>query len=126
MVFVSEGEFLMGRDDGASEEKPLHKVLLPSFWIDRNDVTNAQFARFVDEMKYSVKGEWKETGPEQANRPATHVTLDDAKSYARWAGKRLTHRGGVGEGGQRHRWTALPLRQRVYQELPEFTPVGHQ
>jgi len=35
LVFVPEGEFIMGSDQGADDEKPLHKVYLDSFWIDK-------------------------------------------------------------------------------------------
>ncbi len=47
MVLVPGGEFVMGRDDGAFDEAPAHRVEVSAFWIDRTEVTNAQFAAFV-------------------------------------------------------------------------------
>lgn len=51
MVFVPAGEFLMGAapDDAYAEpdEKPQHTVYLDGFWIDRTEVTNAMFQKFV-------------------------------------------------------------------------------
>jgi formylglycine-generating enzyme required for sulfatase activity len=51
MVFVPAGEFLMGAnaDDPLAQpnEKPQHKVYLDAFWIDRTEVTYAQYATFL-------------------------------------------------------------------------------
>jgi len=88
MVFVSEGSFWMGSDDIPSAA-PRHEVTLPAFWIDRCEVTNAQFAAFVSDSGYHVRGGWTVPAPDHMRRPATHVTLDDARAYAAWAGKRL-------------------------------------
>ena len=55
-VYVPAGEFLMGSadsdSDAASDEKPQHKVTLDAYWIDRTEVTNAMFARFVAASGY--------------------------------------------------------------------------
>ena len=50
MVLIPAGEFLMGSpaDEGGSEEHPQHKVYLDAFYIDKCEVTNAQFEKFVD------------------------------------------------------------------------------
>jgi sulfatase modifying factor 1 len=50
MMYVPEGEFLMGSNDGGPNEQPVHAVYLDAFWIDRTEVTNAMFARFLTEM----------------------------------------------------------------------------
>ena len=47
MVYVPGGTFEMGSDDGQNDEQPVHRITLDSFWIDRTEITNAQFARFV-------------------------------------------------------------------------------
>ena len=70
-----------------------------SFYIDKNPVTNANFKKFVDETKYRPKDDhnflrdWRNgTFPEGwANKPVTWVSLEDARAYAAWAGKRLPH-----------------------------------
>ena len=47
MVRVEAGSFVMGTDDGPSDERPAHVVDLPAFEIDRLPVTTAQFAEFL-------------------------------------------------------------------------------
>ncbi len=48
IMLVQAGAFWMGRDDGAPEEAPLHRVFVRDFWIERHKVTNAEFAAFLD------------------------------------------------------------------------------
>ena len=92
MVLVAAGEFTMGSDTGGEESKPAHKVTTPAFYIDRTEVTNAQYKEFC-----SATGAQPPTDPfwEKGyfeNRPAAPVlgvSFDDAKAFAAWAGKRL-------------------------------------
>ncbi|EDY84954.1 conserved domain protein [Verrucomicrobiia bacterium DG1235] len=60
MVLVPEGEFVMGADNGAYDERPAHVVRLSSYWIDRCEVTNAQFAKYARESErlMSIEGTW--------------------------------------------------------------------
>src|SRR5437899_12270275 len=48
IMLVQAGAFWMGRDDGAPEEAPLHRVYVPDVWIERHKVTNAEFAAFLN------------------------------------------------------------------------------
>ena len=48
MVWIEGGSFAMGDDDERPEERAAHEVTVRGFWIDRHEVTNAQFARFVE------------------------------------------------------------------------------
>lgn len=61
MVWMPAGEFLMGSDNKQAKpsEGPAHKVRLDGFWIDRHDVTNADFARFIAETRYVTTAERK-------------------------------------------------------------------
>ena len=47
MVWVPGGTFLMGSNDFYPEERPVHRVFVDGFWMDKHTVTNAQFRRFV-------------------------------------------------------------------------------
>jgi formylglycine-generating enzyme len=47
MVWIPGGEFLMGSDRHYPEERPVHRVAVDGFWMDRHPVTNADFERFV-------------------------------------------------------------------------------
>src|SRR4029079_1979697 len=57
MVWIPRGEFWMGSDDGPFDERPMHQVKISGFWMDRHEVTNAQFARFVAETGYVTVAE---------------------------------------------------------------------
>jgi formylglycine-generating enzyme required for sulfatase activity len=57
MVRVLGGRFIMGSDDHYPEESLAHEVVMEGFWIDRHDVTNAQFARFVAATGYLTDAE---------------------------------------------------------------------
>ena len=76
-----------------------HVMTLPAFYIDRCPVTNAQFKSFLDSSHYHPRDDhnflrdWRNgTYPEGwGQRPVTWVSLEDARAYAKWAGKRLPH-----------------------------------
>ena len=57
MMYIPEGEFLMGSNVGEPDQQPVHAVYLDAFWIDRTEVTNAMFARFLTEMGNQREGD---------------------------------------------------------------------
>jgi formylglycine-generating enzyme required for sulfatase activity len=58
MAWIPGGEFWMGSDDETMRDaRPVHRVVLDGFWIDKTEVTNAQFARFVRETGYMTVAE---------------------------------------------------------------------
>lgn len=59
MVWIPGGNFTMGSDAGRPDEKPQHEVELAGFWMDKTEVTNAQFARFVEATNYVTVAERK-------------------------------------------------------------------
>ncbi len=151
MVEIPAGEFEMGAnsDQADPDEYPRHKVKVNSFMMDVTEVTNQEFAKFVEETGYVTTAEqdidWEEMkqqlppntpqpdpallqagslvfqptdGPVPLNNPGywwawttgaswkhpqgpdshiegkeyhpvTHISWEDAKAYAEWAGKRL-------------------------------------
>jgi len=76
-----------------------HRMHIRSFYIDRAPVTNADFKKFLSATQYRPKDDhnflrdWKDGNyPEgRANKPVTWVSIEDARAYAAWAGKRLPH-----------------------------------
>lgn len=52
MVRIAGGKFLMGSDKHHPEERPARPVTVGAFWIDRHEITNAQFAEFVKATGY--------------------------------------------------------------------------
>jgi formylglycine-generating enzyme required for sulfatase activity len=57
MVWIPGGEFGMGSDRHYPEERPVHRVSVPGFWIDRTPVTNEEFTRFVEQTSYVTLAE---------------------------------------------------------------------
>ena len=76
-----------------------HLMKIPSFYMDIYPVTNKEFKEFLDQTHYHPADEFDflkdwENGmyPEGwDNKPVTWVSLEDARAYAKWAGKRLPH-----------------------------------
>jgi formylglycine-generating enzyme required for sulfatase activity len=62
MVQVPGGSFTMGANDGAPEEQPLHDLRLAAFWMDRAEVTNREFERFVQATSYVTAAEKPPSG----------------------------------------------------------------
>ena len=58
MILIPQGEFFMGSPaDGESfdDERPQRKVFVSAFWIDRYEVTNTDYERFIRETDHRVK-----------------------------------------------------------------------
>lgn len=112
MVYVPAGEFVMGSADGDShaqaDEQPQHTIILSAFWIDRTEVTNAQYRKFVEGGGYAERDYWTDAGwawkeavnmiqPDcwgdndfdQPDQPVVCVSWHEADAYAHWAGGRL-------------------------------------
>ncbi|MBI1924842.1 SUMF1/EgtB/PvdO family nonheme iron enzyme [Candidatus Poribacteria bacterium] len=110
MVYIPEGEFLMGTSDEQFNvlfnqfsngkyswsdweflwfdgDKPQHRVYLDGYWIYKHEVTVAQYRKFCQEtgrqMPPAPSWGW------QDNHPIVNVTWDDAVAYCQWAGVQL-------------------------------------
>jgi formylglycine-generating enzyme required for sulfatase activity len=57
MVWIPGGTFRMGSDKHYPEERPVHRVTVDGFWMDRYPVTNARFRRFVEATGYRTCAE---------------------------------------------------------------------
>jgi formylglycine-generating enzyme required for sulfatase activity len=116
MILIPAGDFVMGSERGADDERPQQKVYVPDFYIARYPVTNAEFEAFVEATRYVTAAEkegkgycwlgnrldwvhgadWRYprgtiyvgiAGKDQ--HPVVQVSWDDALAYCQWAGKRL-------------------------------------
>ena len=81
MVWIPAGEFMMGADNEQAneDEYPKHKVMVDGFWMDETEITNAQFATFVEATGYVTTAEkvpdWQEL--QKSLRPGTPRPPDD-------------------------------------------------
>ncbi len=91
MVFVDGGEFTMGRNSGNDLDAPAHQVTIKPFFLDRTEVTNLAYKKFIEIRNYPAPPEWKENSfpVGQDQFPVTDVTWNDATAYAAWLKKRL-------------------------------------
>lgn len=115
MALIPPGEFLMGSgpaEIGAllkehpitakffASEQPQHVVYLDAFYIDKYEVTNAQYQKFMQATGHPAPKYWNEVpalgarsdfpvGNANSQHPVVGVSWQDAKAYCEWAGKRL-------------------------------------
>ncbi len=91
VVQIPSGEFTMGSHTGREDESPPHLVYLDGFEIDRYEVTNIQYQRFLRATGHSAPLYWvgSDYPSEQDDYPVAGVGWDNADAYCRWVGKRL-------------------------------------
>ena len=64
-------------------------MYLDAFWIDRTEVTNAQYRKCVDAGECEEPGCWDDEDFNAPDQPVVCVSWEDAQAYAAWAGGRL-------------------------------------
>lgn len=111
MILIPASEFIMGADseETNANQKPTHQVYLDAFYIDKHEVTNAQFEAFIVDGGYQNRKLWAAAGwnfiqKHQIKAPLHHgqnsvsmepghpvigVSWYEAHAYATWVGKRL-------------------------------------
>jgi formylglycine-generating enzyme required for sulfatase activity len=109
MVYVPAGEFLMGSTEEDIDavmaecaasgypcnrewfagEQPQHSVYLDAYWIDRTEVTNAQYRQCVEAGACEEPGCWENNYLNAPEQPVVCVSWYDARDYAAWVGGRL-------------------------------------
>jgi formylglycine-generating enzyme required for sulfatase activity len=96
MVKIEGGTFQMGINDVPTKslydlsQTPARSVDVKTFWMDKTEVTNAEYADFVKEATYAAPGYWNVMNPPsgQEQWPVTNVSIADAKAFADWRSKR--------------------------------------
>ena len=103
MVLIPAGDFQMGSVYGCENEEPVHTVYVDAFYMDKYEVTNAQYWRFVQATEHSEPEgyshadnqpledfkPWSDSRFSGDDHPVVCVSWYDAQAYASWAGKRL-------------------------------------
>jgi eukaryotic-like serine/threonine-protein kinase len=91
MIKIPGGKFTMGRSDGEPMERPEHEVEVRDFWMDKTEVTNAEYYNFVVQSGYKhVPADWENGKPlaSRENMPVRYVNFEDAKAFAEWLSQR--------------------------------------
>lgn len=78
MVLVPAGPFLYGKN--------LQSVTLPAYYIDQTEVRNTDYQSFAKATGHALPDGFAASQPDL---PVVNVAIDDARQFARWAGKRL-------------------------------------
>lgn len=87
MVYIPAGEFTMGSEKGKEDERPVKKVLLSAYYIDKYEVTNLQYQKCVDAKVCGVPQDFLVNKSPSA--PVVGVSYNDAKTFCEWVKKRL-------------------------------------
>ena len=150
MVLIPAGEFEMGinyPDASPNDEQPVYTVHVDAFFIDKNEVTNAEYKQFlienpqwqkqrIDERLHNGNylATWNGNNyPDgKSNHPVNHVSWYAAMAYAKWMGKRLptevewerAARGGL--EGKKYPWgNKITATDTNYNDnIGYSTPVG--
>ena len=87
-IYLNTGD-LVARD--RMDDTPANNIYLDAFYIDKVEVTNADYAKFVEAMKARPPWHWPQGKiPNGQDRfPAYNVNWFEANDYCKWAGKRL-------------------------------------
>lgn len=96
MVLIDPNFFNLGSNTGQPNEAPEHPVLLDGYYIDKYEVTNAQYRQCVADGGCTPSGAQNSftysnyrDDPQYDNYPVVSVNWDQANAYCQWAGKRL-------------------------------------
>lgn len=113
LQYVPEGEFLMGSVasdvEAKDDEKPQHTIQLDAYWIDKTEVTNAQYRKCVEARGCEQPGGSAYNDGGKANHPVVNVSWKEANAYCAWAKRRLPteaewEKGARGTDGRRYPW----------------------
>jgi formylglycine-generating enzyme required for sulfatase activity len=84
-VLIPGGRFVLGDDEHA----PLREVFLDAFRIDRDEITTAQYAKFLQAAGSSQRPDHWDQADTAGSKPVIGITWHEAQAYCTWAGRRL-------------------------------------
>jgi serine/threonine-protein kinase len=118
MVLVEAGGFLAGE-----KKQP---DMLPAFYIDKTEVSNAAYAQFCQETGHALP---KGFAADRRDYPVVNVLISDARAFAQWAGKRLPkgrewEKAARGMDGRLYPWGNDPDTSRANVGSGKLLPVS--
>jgi len=131
MMLVPEGSVTLGSDQPDDTDKPLNRVELKAFFLDKREVTNEDYKQFCDATAHTVPPYWtaKNFPKGLEKHPVVQVSWADAAAYARWAGKRLPteaewERAAKGPNSYRYSYGNAFDAQRANSGMQKTSAVG--
>ena len=144
MILVPKGYFIMGADGHGDDEAPAHKVYLDAFYIDKYEVTAAEFADFLNDAKVFKKF-YKDSKfgmlvlendfkPRKGfeDYPINNVTWFGAVAFCKWKNKRLPteaewEKAARGTDGNFFPWGNSPITPQKARYRQEWTEeIAHR
>lgn len=93
MVLIPAGEVTLGTNEKTGltfgNEADQRVVFVEAFYIDKYEVTNKQYAKFLSETGHRKPKFWDNPTLNASDQPVVGVNWEDAETYAEWVGKRL-------------------------------------
>ena len=146
MVLIPSGTFIMGTDSqqANADQKPAHKVHLDAFYIDKHEVTNAQYEAFIANGGYQNQNFWTTEGWDfiqnnqiktplqygensvstEPDHPVIGVSWYEADAYAAWSGKRLPTEAEWEKAAKGTEWRVYPWGNEMdFSKLSYFPHV---
>ena len=109
MVLIPAGEFVFGADNKSPDERPMISKHLPAFYMDKYEVTNADYKKVVPSHTY---------GENEDKHPVKGVSWGEASSYAAAIGKRLPteeewEKAARGAEGKEYPWGTIFIQKNA-------------
>lgn len=87
LVTIPAGWFLMGSDTGQDNERPVHRVWVDAFCLAACQVTNAEYARFLQATADPPPPHWRDPNFNHPDQAVVAVSWFEAVKYCEWLGK---------------------------------------
>jgi len=88
MIVIPAGDFVMGCDTGAENERPVHRVFVDGFAIGGFAVTNQLYQSFIEDTGHPPPPGWNDPRFNLPDQPVTSISWLDANEYCEWLSRR--------------------------------------